>query len=46
MTKEKQENLFHNWLLDHKPILYKIIRVYAQNIDDQNDLFQEIHDKS
>tara|TARA_R110000737_G_scaffold37558_1_gene57357 strand:- start:57 stop:548 length:492 start_codon:yes stop_codon:yes gene_type:complete len=42
MTKEKQEELFHSWLTDHKPILYKIIRVYFQDLDDQNDLFQEI----
>ena len=42
MTKEKQEDLLHSWLTDHKPILYKIIRVYAQNAEDQNDLFQEI----
>lgn len=42
MTKEKQEEILKSWLRDHKPILYKIIRVYAEDLDDQNDLFQEI----
>ena len=42
MTKEKQDDLLHNWLRNHKPILYKIIRVYTQGTDDQSDLFQEI----
>ena len=42
MTKEKQEDLLHSWLKNHKSILFKIIRVYAKSEEDSNDLFQEI----
>ncbi len=42
MTKDAQEGIFKQWIADYKPLLFKIVRVYADNLEDENDLFQEI----
>lgn len=42
MNESKQKEIFHDWLEAHKGILFKIIRAYAFNPHDQEDLFQEI----
>lgn len=42
MTKNKQEQIFIQWIDEYKPLLFKIIRVYTNNHEDENDLFQEI----
>ncbi len=42
MTKDAQEDIFKRWIADYKPLLFKIVRVYADNLEDENDLFQEI----
>jgi RNA polymerase sigma-70 factor, ECF subfamily len=41
--KEKEQNkIFEKWMLQYRALLFKVIRAYAFNEDDQNDLFQEI----
>lgn len=42
MDNQKQSEIFREWLKEHKGILFKIIRVYADADEDQEDLFQEI----
>lgn len=42
MHEHDQRLIFDSWLADHKGILFKIIRAYAFNAHDQDDLFQEI----
>ena len=42
MTVKEQEQVFKNWLDQHKAVLFKIIRAYAFTEADQDDLFQEI----
>jgi RNA polymerase sigma-70 factor (ECF subfamily) len=42
MDEGKQKQIFDEWLSEHKGILFKIIRAYAFNPHDQEDLFQEI----
>lgn len=42
MNKRKQRQIFDKWLNNHRGILFKIIRAYAFNPNDQDDLFQEI----
>lgn len=42
MTEKQQQSVFDKWLKDYRALLYKVIRVYAFNRDDQEDLFQEI----
>lgn len=42
MDKRTQKQIFDDWLNKHKGILFKIIRAYAFNPHDQDDLFQEI----
>ncbi|MEM7113829.1 MAG: RNA polymerase sigma factor [Chloroflexota bacterium] len=42
MTESEQRQILHNWLEQHRGILFKIIRAYAFTPDDQEDLFQEI----
>ena len=42
MTKQEQDKIFNHWLTQFKPLLFKIVRVYAPSRDDDNDLFQEI----
>jgi RNA polymerase sigma-70 factor (ECF subfamily) len=42
MTEQKQTEIFNDWLDKHKGILFKVLRAYAFNLADQEDLFQEI----
>lgn len=42
MTENEQQNIFENWLQQHKALLFKVIRSYAFNANDREDLFQEI----
>jgi RNA polymerase sigma-70 factor (ECF subfamily) len=42
MHELEQKQIFDDWLQRHKGILFKIVRAYAFNAYDQDDLFQEI----
>ena len=42
MPEQNQDYIFNQWLSEFKPLLFKIVRVYANNLEDENDLFQEI----
>ena len=42
MHEQEQKQIFDNWLRQHKGILFKIVRAYAFNAHDRDDLFQEI----
>lgn len=42
MTEKKQRNIFKTWLVEHKALLFKVVRAYAFNWADRDDLFQEI----
>lgn len=42
MTTSEQQQIFDNWLLQHKNLIFKIIRSYAVTTVDAEDLFQEI----
>lgn len=42
MHELEQKQIFDDWLHQHKGILFKIVRAYAFNAHDRDDLFQEI----
>ncbi|MFK7804048.1 MAG: RNA polymerase sigma factor [Anaerolineae bacterium] len=42
MDESEQKQIFSAWLDQHKGIFFKIVRAYAFNLHDQDDLFQEI----
>ena len=42
MNEQEQRQIFDGWLREHKGILFKIVRAYAFNPHDQDDLFQEM----
>ncbi|MEM9545265.1 MAG: RNA polymerase sigma factor [Bacteroidota bacterium] len=42
MTKQEQEAIYHQWILEYKPLLFKVLRTYTNTRADENDLFQEI----
>jgi len=42
MTKQEQEDIYHQWISEYKPLLFKVLRAYSKNRSDENDLFQEI----
>ncbi|WP_296705554.1 RNA polymerase sigma factor [Algoriphagus sp.] len=42
MTEQAQTDIFNDWLANHKAILFKVVRAYGFNLEDQEDLFQEI----
>ena len=42
MTEKEQKQIFDEWLNQHKTVIFKIVRAYAFNVMDQDDLFQEI----
>ena len=42
MTEVQQRITFKKWLDQYKSIIFKIVRAYARNSMDRNDLFQEI----
>jgi len=42
VTEKEQKQIFEEWLNQHKALIFKIVRAYAFNVMDQDDLFQEI----
>jgi len=42
MKASKHLKIFDEWLHDYRALLFKVIRSYAQNQDDQDDLFQDV----
>lgn len=42
MTEAEQKQIFATWLAQHKGLLFKVIRAYAIDAMDRDDLFQEI----
>ncbi|MEM6700362.1 MAG: RNA polymerase sigma factor [Bacteroidota bacterium] len=42
MKERQQQQIFKKWLDDYRALLFKVIKAYAFNLEDQNDLFQEI----
>ncbi|MBV6647328.1 MAG: RNA polymerase sigma factor [Cyclobacteriaceae bacterium] len=42
MQKAEQDNLFLNWINGYKNLIFKFVRAYAFELEDQDDLFQEI----
>ena len=42
MTEKEQKKIFEEWFSQHKALVFKIVRVYAFTVMDQDDLFQEI----
>jgi RNA polymerase sigma-70 factor (ECF subfamily) len=42
MKENQQRKIFDEWLSDYRAMLFKVIRAYAIDQEDQNDLFQEI----
>jgi len=42
VTEKEQKQIFDEWLNQHKTVIFKIVRAYAFNVMDQDDLFQEI----
>lgn len=42
MTEREIENIFNDWIRQYKALLFKVVRAYAFNQEDQDDLFQEI----
>ena len=42
MTEADQLKIFHQWLSGYRALLSKIVRAYAHNTEDMDDLFQEI----
>lgn len=42
MTQSEQKKIFDSWLEQYKPMLFKVVRAYAFEPNDQDDLFQDI----
>lgn len=42
MKETEQRKIFQKWLGEYRTLLFKVIKAYAFNSEDQNDLFQEI----
>ena len=42
MRKKEQEGIFNNWVDQFKPLLFKIVRIYGTEYNNEDDLFQEI----
>lgn len=42
MKPKEQQHIFEQWLAQHKGLLFKVVRAYAFNSHDQDDLFQEM----
>ncbi|MDD5064149.1 MAG: RNA polymerase sigma factor [Phycisphaerae bacterium] len=42
MTDDKCETTFKQWLGEHQGLIFKVIRAYADTLEDQDDLFQEV----
>ena len=42
MTEGRQNDVFNDWLKKYQAILFKVVRAYAFDPDDREDLFQDI----
>jgi RNA polymerase sigma-70 factor, ECF subfamily len=42
LTEQQQQQIFDTWILQHKALIFKVVRVYAFTAMDRDDLFQEI----
>ena len=42
MKESEQRQIFQEWLDGYRALLFKVIKAYAFNAEDQNDLFQEV----
>jgi RNA polymerase sigma-70 factor (ECF subfamily) len=42
MEANEQQRIFDEWLGEHRGLFFKVVRAYAFNPHDQEDLFQEI----
>ena len=42
MTEKEQQQIFEDWLSQHKGLIFKIVRAYTFTVMEQDDLFQEI----
>jgi RNA polymerase sigma-70 factor, ECF subfamily len=42
MTEVEQKHILEEWLNLHRGLIIKIVRAYASNLMDQDDLFQEV----
>lgn len=42
MTEKEQQQIFEDWLSQHKALIFKIVRAYTFTVMEQDDLFQEI----
>jgi len=42
MEANEQQRIFDDWLAEHRGLFFKVVRAYAFNPHDQEDLFQEI----
>ena len=42
MRESQQDEIFSEWLSQYRALLFKVVRIYAFETEDQNDLFQEI----
>ena len=42
MKPNEQQRIFEEWLAEHRGLLFKVVRAYAFNPHDQDDLFQEM----
>lgn len=42
MTEQEQKDIFEQWLLQYQALLFKVVRAYATQKVDQEDLFQEV----
>jgi RNA polymerase sigma-70 factor, ECF subfamily len=41
MDESEQGRIFNGWLREHRGLIFKVVRAYAFNHHDQEDLFQE-----
>jgi RNA polymerase sigma-70 factor (ECF subfamily) len=42
VTESHKKQIFEEWLASHKALLFKVVRAYAADASDRDDLFQEI----
>jgi RNA polymerase sigma-70 factor (ECF subfamily) len=42
MADDKCEKIFKQWLGEYQGLIFKVVRAYAAEADDQDDLFQEV----
>lgn len=42
MSSREQQQIFESWLKEYRGLFFKVIRVYAFNSEDREDLFQEV----